>query len=499
MKKTQVAVGFVVFIAATLLPYVVAANAAGEEYFFVGFLLNPIDGASYLAKMQQGYAGSWTFTLPFTAEPGEGVFLFLFYIFLGHLVRLSGLGLLAVFHLIRVAAGAFMLWQGLTLARTLLPEGKLSGYAWILLAFGSGIGWLFVFSGDLTADFWVAEGYPFLSAYTNPHFPFGLGLMFWLFRQTLAPSGRWLVGRLLAAGILMSLVLPFGVIIVGVVVGALTLWESIEVKHIHLRPVWIAVVAGVPYGLYAYLVTLNHVVLAEWNRQNLTPAPPVWDILVSLSPGLLLALIGLWAVWARREQPAVRLLVLWLGLTFLLVYAPANLQRRFFLGLYAPVALLAVYGIEWLARRTGITRNALFFLALILSLPTNLIVLTGGMMAVGAHSPALYATKGEKEALAWMAEHTEEGSVFLALPETSLWIPAFANRKVLYGHPYESIPANELKRQVEGFYQGESGYRPFEPVDFVVYGPREQAWMGAPVPKCPVVYQNDGVTICAAK
>ena len=67
-----------------------AVIAGGDTHVFGGFLLNPLDGNSYLAKMQQGASGSWRFTLPFTPEPGEGAYLFLFYLALGHLCRLTG-------------------------------------------------------------------------------------------------------------------------------------------------------------------------------------------------------------------------------------------------------------------------------------------------------------------------------------------------------------------------------------------------------------------------
>lgn len=69
---------------AVSLPYAWALAAGGDTHVFGGFLLNPIDGNSYLAKMMQGWSGAVTFTLPYTAEPGEGVILFVFYLFLGH-------------------------------------------------------------------------------------------------------------------------------------------------------------------------------------------------------------------------------------------------------------------------------------------------------------------------------------------------------------------------------------------------------------------------------
>ena len=81
-KKEQIFIWIVIFsvVSITTLPYLLAAGAGGDEYVFGGFLLNPIDGHSYLAKMYQGWMGNWAFTLPYTAQEGDGSLLFIFYI-----------------------------------------------------------------------------------------------------------------------------------------------------------------------------------------------------------------------------------------------------------------------------------------------------------------------------------------------------------------------------------------------------------------------------------
>jgi signal peptidase I len=67
----------------TLIPYVISNSMVDPDSMFSGFLLNPVDGFSYLAKMQQGSSGDWLFHLPYAAEPGEGALLFIYYIHLG--------------------------------------------------------------------------------------------------------------------------------------------------------------------------------------------------------------------------------------------------------------------------------------------------------------------------------------------------------------------------------------------------------------------------------
>ncbi|HOA25671.1 MAG TPA: hypothetical protein PKI52_16800, partial [Aggregatilineales bacterium] len=65
------------------IPFVWAYGVGGSEARFMGVLVNPIDGASYQAKMRLGVEGSWLFYLPYTPELHDGVFLFTFYLAMG--------------------------------------------------------------------------------------------------------------------------------------------------------------------------------------------------------------------------------------------------------------------------------------------------------------------------------------------------------------------------------------------------------------------------------
>ncbi|HEX9680036.1 MAG TPA: hypothetical protein VGA32_01180, partial [Anaerolineales bacterium] len=60
----------------TLIPYWIATGQAPGDAVFSGFLLNPTDGFSYLAKMRQGWDGEWLFRLSYTDAPGTPVLLF---------------------------------------------------------------------------------------------------------------------------------------------------------------------------------------------------------------------------------------------------------------------------------------------------------------------------------------------------------------------------------------------------------------------------------------
>ena len=81
-----------VILAVSCVPYLIAWAATPSGYQFGGILVNPFDGYSYLAKMRQGWLGSWQFHLTYTPEPHEGAYVFLFYLALGHVAELNKRG-----------------------------------------------------------------------------------------------------------------------------------------------------------------------------------------------------------------------------------------------------------------------------------------------------------------------------------------------------------------------------------------------------------------------
>ena len=101
MRKTVIPVT-VIFLIGISLPYIVGWLSSNNEVFFTGFIANPLDSFSYLAKMRQGYDGLWLFSLPFSSQTSTPVFLFEYYLFLGHVARWLGLSLIFVFHATRI-------------------------------------------------------------------------------------------------------------------------------------------------------------------------------------------------------------------------------------------------------------------------------------------------------------------------------------------------------------------------------------------------------------
>lgn len=510
----------ILFSILVLIPYVLAFAHNPGEAVFQGFLINPVDGNSYLAKMYQGWSGSWQFRLPYTAEPGDGAYLFLYYLFLGHLARWVGLPLILTYHLARWLGSLFMLWALLRFYASLGFKGNSLSFAFILSAFGAGLGWLVFLSGKFTADFWIAEAYPFLSAYTNPHFPLGLGLMLYLLSefpvQTLPGKSAGKVSRfvLALAALLLAVLSPFGVVIVLLVLGVRLAWRVIlkASKHRGLenpgflrsgdfldgeiqsdtQVTLLVLVFGLPVLLYDWLITQAHPILAQWNAQNLTPSPPTWDVLISFSPVILLAVVGLVSRIKSFSEKADTLAI-WLVISLILMIFPWGLQRRFMTGLYVPAAGLAVIGILFLSQRFRLSQKLLFIVLLLLSIQTPLIVILAGQHGVQKQDPALFLSAGETECLSWIEENTSPDALVLASPDMGLFIPAVTGRRVLYGHPFETAWAEQERDTVLSLIQQSAEFELPENawdylrqrgVDYLLWGKRESqlgelpAWPG---------------------
>lgn len=483
-----------IFLLLILVPYLYAASAGGDEFIFGGFLLNPIDGNSYLAKMYQGWTGEWQFRLPYTPDPGEGAYLFLFYLFLGHLARILGLTLPVTFHLARILAAVLLLvslyrfyHQGL---------GQSGDLAFLLAIFGSGLGWLATVFELFTADFWVAEAYPFLSAYANPHFPLALSLM--LFALTNLADDQRRSGRVqeflfILTGFLLALILPFGIVLVLFLLFGLWLWDMVgrisrreplnlfsSAPEIIRRGLALAM-GGAPVTLYYLWAVTDHPQLAVWNAQNLTPSPPWWDVLISFSPALPVALLGGWLAW-RAGEGSQRASIIWLVLGLVLLALPVGLQRRFILGYYIPLTGLAAYAVDRILSGQSLKKRIVVAGLLLLMIPTNLVILLTAWFGIQTHDEQIYLYRREAQAFAWVRKATEQDALIMAAPESGLLIPAYTGRQVIYGHPFETVGAEKRKELVQAFYEGEMTLEQLglsDRVDYLFYGPRERE-LGSP-------------------
>jgi hypothetical protein len=484
-SKEKWIVGMIIFIflLAITIPYLYASNNSDASRVFGGFLLNPIDGNSYLAKMREGYQGQWLFTLPYTKDPGEGAALNLYYLFLGHVSRATGWSLIFTFHLARVIGALLLALALFHFLRRIFPEYQYRLVSFTLILFGSGLGWIAVGFGQFTSDFWVAEAYLFLASFANAHFPIGLALQIWLMTPS-ADSQQipWQQGLLtFLAALILSVIYPFGWIVavtIGLAWVVWSFWKRENNKAELTNWAWM-LAGGVPYVLYSFWIVNIHPVLSKWNAQNLTPAPNLLDLMISFSPALILALVSIWLLLSRREVTSngIQRLATWFIVGLLIVYLPFSLQRRLISGFYIPIAALAIFYVQTI--RTIPLKKILVPILIIFSLPTNLLIIAGEIKAINDKDSAVFVYRDELAAFFWLEQNAAPDALVLASPDTGLLIPAYSSARVLYGHPFETVDADKRQSQVESFFSGElslveqANLLVTEGVDYVFYGPRE--------------------------
>jgi hypothetical protein len=249
---------------------------------------------------------------------------------------------------------------------------------------------------------------------------------------------------------------------------------------VNFRKLILLSVGGIPVLLYQVWVTQSDPMLAIWSAQNLTISPPIWDLLISFAPVLLFGIPGAWFVW-RKGGYAQRILIVWSIVGILLIYIPWGLQRRFLLGYMVPLAGLAGLGLDHLFSHQKRIKIAMLSVVIMMALPTNLLILVGGMGAIQSHESMFYLSKDEKISLDWLESNSPDDALVLASPQMGLFIPAYTGRRVLYGHPFETVNADVMEAKVEHFFQGmikDNEISTLSDVDYLFYGPREREYGG---------------------
>jgi len=462
-------------LALASLPYLAGVLLAGPDRVFTGLQVNPLDGASYLAKMQIGWNGGWLFTLRYTAEQGPGALVYTYYLALGQLARGLNVPLMAMYHAARIVGGFAGLWLIYHVIARRVDSIDLRRQAWWLAAMSSGFGWLaLVFGRGGSSDLTIAESNTFYSLMANAHFALATALMLAMFLLVLdaAEAGVRRALGLSVSSVALAVLQPFAALAVYAILGVtlLAMWRRDRSRP--RGPLTLTVIAGsitAPVLAAIYFGMQSEPLLRTWLAQNETPSPPVIDYLIGYGLLLALAIPAARVAW-RRQSNWDLLLLAWIGVTALLLYAPIPLQRRLSLGLHVPIALLAAEGLAQVARGRRWPRRFITAATMLTSILLVLVLIGGA----AAHDPRIYISSNESAALAWLHAHARFDDVVLAAPETGAFIPAFAGQRVVYGHPYETVEADRKRQRVNDFFAGKAPDLLRE-VNYVFVGPRERA------------------------
>jgi hypothetical protein len=184
--------------------------------------------------------------------------------------------------------------------------------------------------------------------------------------------------------------------------------------------------------------------------QNQTPTPDILDLLISFSPVIVLGIFGIKDAW---QSSTGKILLVWFLSSVLLIFVPWNLSRRFLTGIYVPLGGMAVFGLSNIISRFNYSIRTGFIVLLILIIPTNIIVLGSGIQAIKNRDLNIYYSSDLEDCFLWIKSNTDENSLILAEEKVGLIIPSRTGRRVIYGHPFETVNAEQELKFVEGIYE----------------------------------------------
>jgi hypothetical protein len=488
----------VTFLLVSFLPFLVFAGLnPGADWQFMGAIHRPTDAAASMSRIVQGAEGYWLVDFVYTAAPQEHALIEPVYPLLGRLSQATLRSPVTIFHSVRLLAGFFMYLAIYQLAAAIWVKVRARREFFILAAVGSGLGWLaitvFYVRPSQLLDILVPQAFPFYAGLINVHFPLAImslsllvAALLPVFRpgEVAEPGVNNNALMAFLTGMVLSLVYPDALLPVSAAFLGTMIVHQIEQGRITQREwrwgLWVLVPA-LPIVAYLFLSWLTNPVIQAWIVQRSVTLPSLWMLPVGIGLPLLVALPGLWRAVTKFEPDGDRFMLLWLVAMLGLAYL-TGLKQSLLIGLMLPVAYFATRALEdvWLPRVNRLVRRRLYIVLIPLVTLSNLLMLILPLFPVlNGWQPRVPVLNEEyMVAMNWLEPRTTFDDVVLASDDVAMWLPVWAKSRTVYGHPAETINADEARQAVREWYTADNlttcdrvldDYR----VSYVIVGPAE--------------------------
>lgn len=503
------------------VPYAVWLLAGPAALVHIGSFWYPRDFMVYLAAMHQGAESpSWLIVDRFTPEPHAPVFMFPVYVALGKLAALLRVPLLAVYYAAEWGGRLALLAALYGFAAAFLPTVGQRRLALGLMLMGTNLGlWaalaLLALQPAAASPEALALGASLevttLGVFLAPlHLMLGLACTLWAVAAYAAATTpgtgarAWLA--LTAAILGLGLVHPFNLAVVVGVLASHAALEGVSTRCWPSRAALAVAVAGavaLPFVAYNYATfRLDPFWSVVYSAQNEVPSPAPPRLLIDYGPVLWLAPLALRA-WPRPWSSRQRLVLLWVALLLVALYAPVPFQRRLAFGLQPGLAVLAAAGLAWLGLQLAPPGRRRLGIALLLAgLPTAAFLYAGMVLSAATNYPVeVYAARRDEWAAGeWLAAHMAPDEVVLATEESGFWLAALVPGRVFLGHKGITYDVADKRAVVDAVLTASPGevarMLAAHGIHYLYYGPRERA--RGPLAEAPglvLVYQTPEVAI----
>ncbi len=457
--------------------------------------------------------------------------MFTLYVAAGKLVGVTGLAAPALFGALEWASRIALLLALYVFAATFLPNRTerhlaiglaagtlgLVGFFLPAAALLQGLGGDALFGALPTALALTPELSTFVVLLVAPHIALGLActlLCAPVYLRAQQGRPRWLLA-LAGLVVALSLLHPFNLPILAAVLVADCALRTLARGAWPSRGQWavtaVLLAAVAPVAIYYGL--LFHVdpfwAGTYGGAQNRTPTPPPWGLPMDLGL-VLLAAPAAWPAVRLWPPDRRRLLLLWVGLGLLAMYAPVSYQRRFGLGVQPGLAVLAAVGLHTFTTRMrtrgwgSVPRRLAHYGLLLSAAGTTVFIYVSLIASAAVNAPIdLYPwSRAEADAGRWLALHTGPDDVVLTSTPFANPLVGVVDARVVHGHGVATWDSVTKDAMVARFYASDTAVDERTALlrrsaaTVVGVGPRERA-LGAKTladqPELRLVYDRDGV------
>lgn len=482
MKYIGIIIAAVILVSS--LPYIYGFATAGPHYQFLSLNTQaPGDTNVYISMIEQAREGRLLFSNLYTSEPQKPSMFHPLWLVLGWSAWLFRIPNIIIYHLARIILTAIFLYVVYIFLSYFFDSWKKRIAALVLVAFSSGIGFIFAYSVvSFTSydsvmliwpsDLWISESNTFLSIYHSPLFILSqllLILIFLLFVLWAEERSKKYLFIILGLVFFLGIVHPYDLV---TVLGVLALYIVMKVirdpafkqavaKLYIKKYLAIGLAMVIPAIYYLYLIKFVPAI-GGWSQQNIDLSPGFYNYLTGYGAILLLAIFGVPRLIKTKNNFHLFLLS-WLVANIVLIYLPhLSFQRRLTNGLHIALAILAVIGlfecyeffikkIKSEIKRTIMAAISLWLLAILLFGSTLFVVLKG-FYKYSIKAPPYYITQDEAQAIYWLKDNTPKDSIILSHGFTGNVIPALSMRLVYIGHGHQTLNWDYKSQKVSDWF-----------------------------------------------
>lgn len=444
----------------TTLPYLYAAATTPAGRVYTGLMLDAPDTLQYFSWLRD-HRSALLVPNRMTSQPNDPALFNLLWLGLAQLQNLTGWSNALIFQVLRVVAGAAFLAISWWFYRLTACDRREQAWAWLIAMCGGGLGVVWVVEKYLRGlpgvrypfDLYVAEPNTLLSLLGFPHFLAAGALMIGMFGAALkarAGGWRWWIASA-GLGVVLALQHAYDLLTVYAVLGGWIVLIMLRERAIPWRTVRGVVVVGLisfpPAGYFAWLTSRDPMwkaVLSQFtNAGAWTPNPLHLPILLGLP--LIVAIVGWDGFRSLRTRSDGELLIkAWFLAGCVLIYLPVSFQIHLLNPWQIPIALLAVWGVErriglWLARRWRGARRFLLPLLFLLTLPTNLYLVTWRFIELRRHDAPYFLQADEHTALRWLEANTTRDDVVLSDLNLGQFVAAETDARAVLAHWAQTV------------------------------------------------------------